>query len=51
MRIITKNGSDDAEVILQVIDGVCLLGGAGISMKRGLLCLSTYFHFLMKYYF
>ena len=48
MRIITKNGSDDAEVILQDIDIVCVLEDEENSMKIGILCHITYFHCLMK---
>jgi len=48
MRIITRNGSDDAEVILQDIDGVCVVEGEGISMKLVLLCQIIYFHCLTK---
>jgi len=43
--------NDEAQVILQDIDGVCVLECEGISMKLGLLCQITYFHYLIKYYF
>jgi hypothetical protein len=50
MRIITNYGSDDAKVILQDVDWVCVLEGERISVKLGMLCQITYFHYLMKYY-
>jgi hypothetical protein len=43
IRMITKKGSDDADLILQDLNGVYGVKGLGISMKLRLLCQITYF--------